>query len=110
MLDINKDTFQSEVLDAEGLVVVDYWRESCPDCVALIPELEDFVKRNSGRAKFCKVDVSTNKDLARKQGLASIPSIIFYRNGKKEHVFTGDFVEKIRMEGVQNKLDELLAV
>ena len=56
MLELNKENFAAEVLEAEGLVFVDFWSPSCGPCMALLPDVEAFAERNEGKCKFCKCD------------------------------------------------------
>ena len=61
MLELNKENFGAEVLEAEGLVFVDFWSPSCAPCMALLPEVEAFAEKNASKAKFCKLDSGSNK-------------------------------------------------
>ena len=55
MLEVNKDNFESEVLKAEGLVLVDFWGEGCEPCKALMPEFEMLAEAYSGKVTFAKI-------------------------------------------------------
>lgn len=104
MIAVDKENFESEVLQAEGLVFVDFWSPKCEPCMALLPEVEAFAEKNAGKAKFCKLDAAANKRLSIAQKVMGLPAFVFYRNGEK--VFTFD-KESIDMPAVQAKLDEL---
>jgi thioredoxin 1 len=45
MLELNKETFQEEVLETEGNVLVDYWSDGCEPCKALMPDVEELAKK-----------------------------------------------------------------
>ena len=104
MIAVDKENFEAEVLQAEGLVFVDFWSPKCEPCMALLPEVEAFAEKNAGRAKFCKLDAAANKRLSIAQKVMGLPAFVFYKNGEK--VFTFD-KESIDMPTVQAKLDEL---
>lgn len=106
MIEVNKDNFDAEVLQAQGVVFVDFWSPKCESCMALFPDVEAFAEKNSGKAKFCKLDTAGNKRLAIAQKVMGLPTFVFYKDGEK--VFTFD-KESIEMGAVQAKLDELLA-
>ena len=89
MLELDKDTFQPEVLEATGLVVVDFWSPKCEPCLALAPELEELAQRYAGKAKFCKLNVLENRRLALSQRVLGLPVIAFYRGGQKAAELTG---------------------
>ncbi|HHY28955.1 MAG TPA: thioredoxin [Desulfitobacterium dehalogenans] len=105
MFELTKENFEKEVLEAKGVVFVDFWSPKCEPCMALLPDVEDFVKRNEGRAKFCKLDTAGNKRLAISQKVMGIPTFVFYKDGEKAFVFDKDSID---MSAVQQKLDDLL--
>lgn len=108
MLELTKDNFEEEVLNSENLVFVDFWSPKCEPCMALLPEVEDFSKRNEGRAKFCKLDTAGNKRLAISQKVMGIPAFAFYKGGEKVSVFDKEAIEEGGLAAVQAKLDELV--
>ena len=105
MFDVNKENFDAEVLEHEGVVFVDFWSPKCEPCLALMPDVEAFVARNEGKAKFCSLDTTGNKRLAIAQKVMGQPTFVFYKNGEKVFVFDKDSIE---MGAVQAKLDELI--
>ena len=105
MIDLTKENFDAEVLEAGGVVFVDFWSPKCEPCMGLLPEVEAFAAKNDGRAKFCKLDTAGNKRLAIAQKVMGIPAFVFYKDGEKVFTFNKDEIE---MGAVQAKLDELL--
>ena len=105
MVELTKENFDAEVLEAKGIVFVDFWSPKCEPCMGLMPDVEAFVEKNAGRAKFCKLDTAGNKRLAMAQKVMGIPTFVFYKDGEKAFVFGKDEIE---MGAVQAKLDELL--
>lgn len=74
--------FQQEVLDDDGLVVIDFWAEWCGPCKMIGPIVEELAKEYEGKAKIGKVDVDKNSDVSMKYGIRSIPTILFLKNGE----------------------------
>ena len=107
MIELNKENFDTEVLQAEGLVFVDFWSEKCEPCMALMPEVVAFAEKNAGRAKFCKLDTAGNKRLAIAQKVMGLPTLVFYKNGEKIHTFDPATLDSGGIAAVQAKLDEL---
>ncbi len=79
-------TFASEVEQAGGLTVVDFWATWCGPCLMVAPVLEQLANEYAGRAKVAKVDVDANQRTAMRFNIRSIPSILFFKNG--QHVDT----------------------
>lgn len=94
MLALDKDTFETEVLKAEGLVLVDYWSESCVPCKALMPDVEALSQQFEGQVKFCKLDVTTARRLAISQKVLGLPTIALYKDGAKIGEVTKDDASK----------------
>ncbi|MCL2866806.1 MAG: thioredoxin family protein [Clostridia bacterium] len=104
MVEVNKENYETEVLQCEGVVFVDFWSPKCEPCMALMPDVEAFAARNEGRAKFCSLDTTNNRRLAIAQKVMGQPTFVFYKDGEKAFVFDKDTID---MDKVQAKLDEL---
>ena len=74
--------FEREVLQADGLVLVDFWAAWCPPCRRLAPTVEALAADYQGRLSVAKVDVDGNPDLAQRYGIQSIPTLILFRDGR----------------------------
>lgn len=83
MLEVNKETYEQEVLKAEGLVAVDWWSPKCEPCAELLPEVERLAAAYGDRVKFCKVSVPENRRLAISQRVLGLPTFLFFRGGQK---------------------------
>ena len=80
---LTDQNFQKEVLNSEGLVLVDFWSPTCPPCLMLAPIIEEIAKEFEGKAKIGKLNVFENQETADKYQIFSIPTIIIFKNGKE---------------------------
>jgi thioredoxin 1 len=69
---------KKEVLQASELVLVDFWASWCQPCRAMNPTIEALAKE----FKVCKVNVDTNQELAAHYGIASIPALLMFKDGR----------------------------
>ena len=83
MIAVDKETFQAEVKEAKGLVLVDYWSESCETCKELMPDVMAFEEKYGNRVKFTKLDVAKARRLAIGEQVLGLPTIILYKDGQK---------------------------
>ncbi len=79
----DKENFASEVLAADGYVLVDFYGEGCVPCSALMPEIERLDGIYGGRIKFCKLNTSAARRLAISQKVMGLPVIAIYKGGEK---------------------------
>ena len=94
-LKFTKDNFEQLVLQADKPVLVDFWATWCMPCRMLAPTIEEIAEEADGRAYVGKVNVDEEPQLALQYGVRSIPTLIFFENGKEVN----------RMVGVQDKED-----
>ncbi len=83
---VTDGTFENEVNQAKGLVLVDFWAEWCGPCRMIAPTLDALAKEYAGKAKVAKLDVDSNQGTAMKYNIRSIPAVLFFKDGK--HVDT----------------------
>jgi len=74
--------FDSEVLQADKLSVIDFWAPWCGPCLALGPTIETLSKEYDGKVKIGKVNVDENPQLSINYGITSIPAVLFIKNGQ----------------------------
>ena len=83
LIEVNDKNFTSEVLDADGIVLVDFWAPWCGPCKMQTPILEKFSKSSEVTAKITKLNTDASPETAQKFGIHSIPTIIIFKDGKE---------------------------
>jgi len=102
IIELNKDNFESEVINSEGIVVVDFWSDNCDLCLELMPDVEKMADKYGDKIKFTKLNIKGNRRLAISQKVLGLPSLVFYENGEKKEHLTGDDLE---IEDIEEVLD-----
>ena len=92
-------SFQQEVINYKGVVVVDFFAEWCGPCKVTTPIIED-LSNSMKDVKFVKVDVDPNQETASKYSIFSIPTFLIFKNGEVKNQFVGahskeGFIEEI---------------
>ena len=88
---ITDTTFQEEVLDASGPVVVDFWAPWCGPCRAVDPILEQLAAEHAGRVRFVKLNIDENLSTPSRYGVLSIPTTILFEGGEERAKVIGAY-------------------
>lgn len=79
---VSESNFETQVLQSDVPVLVDFWAEWCGPCKAIAPSIEQLAQEYDGKAKVFKVDVDKESDLAGRYGVMSIPALLVFKGGK----------------------------
>ncbi len=82
IVELNHDNFDSEVLEAEVPVLVDFWAEWCGPCRMVAPVLDEIAGEMEGKIRIAKLNVDENQELASQFQVSSIPTFILFKDGQ----------------------------
>ena|SRR5437764_2776490 len=85
---VTDETFDAEVLQAGGPVVVDFWAPWCGPCKAIEPALEELAETHDG-VRFVKLDIDENPRVADRYGVLSIPTVMLFAGGEPRETVYG---------------------
>lgn len=86
---VTDSSFEADVLNAEGPVLVDFWAEWCGPCRMIAPTIEELADEYKDKVKFGKIDTDKNRDVPVKFDIQAIPTIILFNKGQIAHKFVG---------------------
>ena len=82
-------TFAAEVEEHKGLALVDFWATWCGPCHMVAPIMDQLARDYDGRVKVAKVDVDANQQTAMRWDVRAIPTVLFFKDGRKVDYVTG---------------------
>lgn len=88
-LEITDETFQSEVLESEQPVLIDFWADWCGPCRMIAPSVKEIANEYDGVLKVGKVDVDDNPMVPGRYGIRGIPTLMVFKNGQVVERITG---------------------
>ena len=86
---VSDASFGNEVEQGKGLVLVDFWAEWCAPCRAIAPILEQLATTYDGQIRVTKMDVDANQRTPMRFNVRSIPSLLFFKDGKHVDTIVG---------------------
>ncbi|HEC22111.1 MAG TPA: thioredoxin [Chloroflexi bacterium] len=91
---VTDETFESEVLDSDLPVLVDFWAEWCAPCKMIAPIVEELAEEYDGRLKVAKLDADENPSTMQAFGIMGIPTLILFKDGEAVERITGYMPKK----------------
>ena len=104
IVELTSATWDNEVLQTSGLVMVDFWAVWCGPCRMIAPSIEELAKEYIGKVKVGKLNTDENSEIASKYKIMGIPTVMFFKDGQKVDQIVGA-VPKPQLKA---KIDSLL--
>ena len=79
---VTDDTFELDVLQADGPVLVDFWAEWCGPCKQIAPSLDEISEELDGKMSLAKVNIDENPETPSKYGVRGIPTLMLFKGGE----------------------------
>ncbi|MDU4092115.1 MAG: thioredoxin TrxA [Pantoea sp.] len=79
---LTDSSFETDVLKAEGLTLVDFWAEWCGPCKMIAPILDEVAEEYDGKLTIAKLNIDENPETAPKYGIRGIPTLLLFKNGE----------------------------
>ncbi len=102
--EVTTATWEEQVLNSNGLVMIDFWAVWCGPCRMIAPTVEELAKEYSGKVRVFKVNTDENPEIASRYKIMGIPTLMFFKEGQKVDQIVGA-VPKPQLKA---KLDSLL--
>jgi thioredoxin 1 len=105
ILPIAEHQFKQEVIDSDRLVIVDFWADWCTPCHALLPTLNKIAHTFAREVRIVKINVDDEQALAQVYSVRSIPTLLYFKNGKMVDSSVGAISEQV----ISNTINKNLA-
>ncbi len=89
VLEVTTASWETEVLKASGLVMIDFWAVWCGPCRIVAPTVEELAKEYTGKVKVGKLNTDENPEIASRYKIMGIPTLMFFKDGQKVDQIVG---------------------
>ncbi|TLY22617.1 MAG: thioredoxin [Nitrospirae bacterium] len=103
-LPVSGTTWDTEVVKADGLVMVDFWAVWCGPCQMVAPIVEELAEEYDGKVKIVKLNTDENPDIAGRYGIMSIPTLLFFKGGQPVDKVVGAVPKRVLKEAIDKLL------
>ena len=104
-IDLNRDNYEAEVLQAKEPVMVDFWGPQCRPCLALMPAVDRLEEKYAGKIKVAKVNAVENRMLCARLRVIGLPAYLFYKGGEEIKRLGGEqLTEKDLVEAIEESI------
>ncbi len=93
-------SFDSDVLQADVPVLIDFWAPWCGPCKAIAPVLDELAKDYAGRLKIVKMNVDDNQNTPSKFGVRSIPNLLLFKGGQVKEQIVGAVPKAVLVKAI----------
>lgn len=101
---VTKESWDTEVLQAKELVMVDFWAAWCGPCRMVSPIVDELDREYEGRVKVMKLNTDENPEIAGRYQIMGIPTLMFFKDGKAVDKLVGALSKSQYKEKIENLL------
>lgn len=101
---VDDTSFQTEVLESDIPVIIDFWAPWCAPCSMIAPLIEQLAEEYAGKVKVCKLNVDDSPEVASKYRVMSIPTLLIIKSGEVADQIVGAVSKNVIKEKIEQYL------
>ena len=91
MKELDKDSYDPALSTSKGVLIVDFWSETCETCMEMMPQMEALERDLAGKVEFAKVNIAGNRRLAIREKVLGLPTVLVFKDGQRVAAFSKEF-------------------